>query len=365
MLKVLITGSQGYLGSVLCDYLRSYNYSILSLDAGFFWNSIIDWGVADSSITLRDARDITDDDLIGVQAVVHLAGISNDPMGRMDASQVYDPTRAYTRRLAIMCKERGIKFIFASSCSVYGIGGEERLDENSKVNPQTGYSLNKFQIEQDLSDLSDSAFSPIALRFATVFGPSPRIRFDVVINMFAGMAVADGHIVLNSDGSAWRPNLHILDLCESVRLCLELEYSDGKLLIMNVGDEHNNCSILDLAKIVQQKVPGCKLSFLEQQPELDESGLIRDRKVKGSDTRTYRVSFAKIRTILKGFSCKWTIEDGVEDLVNWLVSGKLTSASFRNKGFYRLQQLEFLINEGYLSDELRWKKPYYQLLPST
>ena len=170
----------------------------------------------------------------------------------------------------------GVKFIFASSCSVYGIGKDHHLNEDSPINPQTLYSLNKAQIENDLRAISGATFSPIALRFATVFGPSPRIRFDLVINMFAGMAVTDGVIVLNSDGLAWRPNLHILDACHAIRSAIELNNKDG-LLVMNVGSEENNMSIIDLAKSIQIAVPGCELKYLTDNQSWIR-GLIRDRR---------------------------------------------------------------------------------------
>jgi nucleoside-diphosphate-sugar epimerase len=155
-----------------------------------------------------------------------------------------------------MCKKLGIRYIFPSSCSLYGIG-EVALDEESPTNPQTPYSLNKLQIEQDLAALADKTFSPIALRLATVFGISPRIRFDVVINMLCGMAVAQKQVVLNSDGQAWRPHLEIQDACEAFRCCIEWNYQDGKLMVLNVGRNDNNWKILDVARLIKSKVNGC------------------------------------------------------------------------------------------------------------
>ncbi len=357
MKHVLVTGSCGYLGSVLTEVLFESGYDVIGNDAGFFKDSLL-YSPPATKTFFRDARDIIEEDLRGIDVVVHLAGISNDPMGKLDAAKVYDPTRVYSLAIAKMCKKLGVRFIFASSCSVYGIGGNEKLTESSATNPQTFYSLNKQQIEDDLRTISDKDFSPIALRFATVFGSSPRVRFDVVINMLTGMAVADGVIVLNSDGEAWRPNLHIMDLCESIRRAIELDYHGGELLVLNVGSDENNLKIIDIARTIQRIVPDCELKFLSDNPDLDQEGLIRDRKVKqaGGDTRTYQVSFEKIGKIFPGFKCEWNVERGVMEMVERFMALPLSHEMFKRRGFYRLQQLEYLHGNGHLSDELFWQK---------
>lgn len=355
MARVLVTGSLGYIGSVLTPFLEEAGHQVRGIDTGFFAGGLL---YAPSSVDVRmdDVRDLRPDDLDDVDAVVHLAGISNDPIGALDVARVYDPTRVYSRDIAAWCKARGVKFIFASSCSIYGLGSPDLMTEDSTPTPQTGYSVNKLQIEQDLQDLSDASFSPIALRFATIFGRSPRLRFDVVVNMLTGMAVADGRVVLNSNGQAWRPNLHILDACEAIRRAIELDYRDGRLLVLNVGDEAANLRVLDLARIVQQAT-GADLKFLADNPELDADGLIRDRKVSGADTRTYRVSFERIRSAMPGFRCAWSVERGVADMVELFRALPLDAARFRQRECYRLQQLEHLHRVGALSDDLRWQAP--------
>jgi nucleoside-diphosphate-sugar epimerase len=354
MIKVLVTGSLGYLGSVLTGYLERAGFECIGYDTGFFRDGLL-YDAPGTKTMLRDARDIGEADLKGIDAVVQLAGISNDPFGNLDSGKVYDPTRVYTLRLAKLCKEAGVRFVFASSCSVYGIGQGGLMDEDSPTAPQTPYSLNKLQIEQDLSSISDQTFSPIALRFATAFGPSPRLRFDLVINMLAGMALTTGKIVLNSDGTPWRPNVHVLDICKSIKCALETDYREGKLLVLNVGDEANNLQVITMAKIVQSHVPGCELRFLKDNPELDKEGLVRDKKVKGGvDNRTYKVSFERIRRTFPGFTCDWTVERGIEDLLEKLKAVGLTEAQFKDKNYYRLQKIDWLYKEGYLSDELRW-----------
>ena len=356
MKRILVTGSLGYLGSVLTKSLVENGFDCLGYDTGFFKNSLL-YPAPDTPTVFRDARDITEADLKNIDVLVHLAGISNDPMGKLDASLIYDPTRIYAFTIAKMCKKLGVRFIFASSCSIYGLGQNEFLTEDSEVHPQTGYSKNKLEVEQDLRSISDKTFSPIALRFATVFGHSPRIRFDVVINMLTGMAMANKQIVLNSDGKAWRPNLHIQDLCKAIRCAIEFDYRGGELLVLNVGVDENNLQVLDIAKIIQRSIPGCDLKFLNENPELDKEGLIRDRKIKsGGDTRTYKVSFEKIIQILPGFKCDWSVERGVVDMAAKFEEMAFNMELFKRRGFYRLQQLEYLYENGYLSDDLHWLK---------
>ena len=355
MKKVIITGATGYLGSVLTGYLTKNGYACTGYDTGFFREALL-YPHEDIHLVVKDARSITEADLEGTYGVVHLAGISNDPMGKLDAAKVYDPTRAYSLAIARKCKKLGVRFVFASSCSIYGIGGAMLLDETSPVHPQTHYSLNKLQIEGDLREISDDTFAPVALRFATVFGLSPRIRFDVVINMLAGMAFTDGRIVLNSDGQSWRPNLHILDLCQAVAGALELENRGQGLQILNVGSDENNMKIIDIARVVQSAVPGCELKFLSENPELDKEGLIKDRKVKdgAADTRTYQVSFEKIKKVMPQFRCEWSVERGVRQMVDAFRDAKLDYAKFKDRGFYRLQQLEYLHGSGQINDDLYW-----------
>lgn len=353
----MITGSLGYLGSVLAGYLEQNGFDCVGYDTGFFRNCLF-YDPPATRTLIRDARDLGEADLKGIDALVHLAGISNDPFGNLDAAKVYDPTRAYAGKIAELCKRAGVKFIFASSCSVYGVGQGELLDESSPTSPQTPYSLNKLQIEQDLAALSDRNFSPIALRFATAFGLSPRIRFDLVTNMLTGMAFTTGKIILNSDGTPWRPNVHVLDICKAIRFAIASGYSEGKLLVLNVGDEQNNLQVIDIARAVQAQLPGCELKFLAQNPELDKEDLVRDRKVKqGVDTRTYKVSFEKIRKVFPGFKCEWPMALGIKDMVEGFRARKLTIEQFKSRNFYRLQKIEHLYQNRFLSDDLRWIKP--------
>lgn len=353
---VLITGSLGYLGSVLSPYLEARGYTCVGYDAGFFHTCTLS-APSDPPTRVRDAQDFHVNDLDGVDAVIHLAGISNDPFGTLPPERIYDPTRVYALRIASLCKMRGIRFIFASSCSVYGVGGGGLLNEESETHPQTPYSLNKLQIEHGLQDLSDARFCPILLRFATVFGMSPRMRFDLFVNMFIGMALTTRKILLNSDGQAWRPNIHIQDVCKAIWCCLEHAPRAKEAVVLNVGDTRHNYRVLEVAKMVQEAVPRSELVYLSTEPQrLEETSLFQDQKIcDNADRRTYQVSCERITHVLPGFQCNWTVPAGIQALCRELAALPLTEAQLKRMDFYRLQRLEWLWNTGQLTEELSWK----------
>jgi len=354
--KVLIIGSQGYLGSRLTGYLTERDFQCSAIDTGFFKDGVL--SPLDPIDTVnKDARLIDEGDLKGFDSVILLAGISNDPFGHMSSEQIYDPTRDYALKIAGMCKKMDIKFIYPSSCSVYGAAEAGFLTEKSHTNPQTPYSINKLQVEKGLTSMADDSFSPIALRFGTVYGMSPRIRFDVVINMLCGLALTTEKITLNSNGEAWRPHLHIDDACESFRCCLDWDNNSGKLTVLNVGRNEDNRKIIDIAKIIHSNVKGSQLTYLGSDSNDDENELIKDRKIQdGVDTRTYQVSFDKILEVLPGFKCKWIIEEGISSLLEDLKNIGLDSKVFNRREFYRLQQIEHLHKEHFVDDDLFWVK---------
>ncbi len=353
--RVLITGGLGYLGSRLTDYLFERGITCRVYDPGFFRDGLLCPPAHEPDVMFTDARDIEDRDLEGIDTVVHFAGISNDPFGSLRPERVYDPTREYAARFARLCKARGVRFIFASSCSVYGIGREPLVTEQSATSPQTPYSRNKLEIESDLLAMSDERFAPIMFRFATVFGLSPRIRFDVVINMLAGMAVATGRITLNSNGLAWRPHVHIDDVCQAVWLGITRKPTLSGPLVLNVGDTANNCQVIDVARVVQRAVPGSRLSFLHEEAPSASLDIVRDRKIQdGVDTRTYRVGFDAIRRAFPDFQCAWPISRGIEQLVGQLRALGLTEPQFQDIRFHRLQQLDALFKSGRLTEDVRW-----------
>lgn len=355
MKKILVVGHQGYLGSRLTDYLKERGYDCTGIDTGFFKDGTLTTPNSVASIS-KDARDIIEKDIKGFDALILLAGISNDPFGHMTSEQIYDPTRDYALNIAKMCKKLGVKFIYPSSCSVYGAAVESGfLDEDSATNPQTPYSINKLQVEEGLKKIAGDSFTPIALRFGTVYGMSPRIRFDVVINMLCGLALTTKKVTLNSNGQAWRPHLHIDDACESFRRCIDWDISPEELIVLNVGRNEDNYKIIDIAKIIHANVDGSELTYLGSDSEDDENDLIKDRKIQdGVDTRTYKVSFDKIYNLLPGFECKWTVENGITSLLKELQSIGLNKEIFNKREFYRLQQIEFLFNNKKINELLQW-----------
>jgi nucleoside-diphosphate-sugar epimerase len=357
MKKILITGSEGYIGSFLTSFLKKKNYNILGIDIGFFRNCYLYKDKKKQETIYKDVRNITESDLKNIDVIVHLAGISNDPLNTLSSKTVYDPTRKYTFELAQKAKKLGIKFIFASSCSVYGATNNKLLlNENSHTNPQTGYSLNKLQIEKDLEKIADKNFFPICLRFATIFGVSKRIRFDVVINMLVGMAITNKKIILNSNGMAWRPNLYIEDACSAIEHAIKYtrKKNDDKILILNIGRNDNNLKVIDIAKKIKNAVKGSEIIFLNKYKDLNNN-LITDRKIKnGKDKRTYKVSFSKMKKIFTNYRCRYTIQQGIEKMIKKLTKHNLSKKIFYNKKFYRLQYFEYLHKKKIVDNSLKW-----------
>jgi nucleoside-diphosphate-sugar epimerase len=353
--KILVTGANGYIGSYLLPYLKK-KYDVSSIDTGFFKNCLLYLDKTEERVIYKDVRNISNFDLKEIDTIVHLAGISNDPLSRLSPNLVYDPVRKYTLKLALRAKLLGIKFIFASSCSVYGAANTKfLLNENSKTNPQTGYSLNKLQIEKDLERIADKKFFPICLRFATVFGVSKRIRFDLVINMLLAMAVINKKIILNSNGEAWRPYLYIEDACSAIECAIRYKKkkNDNKILILNVGREDNNIKVIDIAKIIKEIVVGSEIKFLKNN---SSNNLIVDRKIQnGHDRRTYKVSFNKIKKKFIDYKCRYTVKKGIKKMLEELKKTKLNKKIFNNKKFYRLQYLEYMYKKKLLDKSLKWK----------
>lgn len=356
MKKILVTGSESYIGSVLTTYLQKRNYQVTGIDTGLISECILYPSYPVYTI-YKDTREIKEEDIKGFDAVVYLAGISNDPFRNFDPEKIYDPVRRHTLKTAKICKKLGIKFIFSSSCSVYGKGIDQLMDEDSEVFPQTPYSLNKLQIEQDLSRLSDQSFAPIILRFATVFGSSPRMRFDLVLNMFCAMAYTTKKIILNSDGKAWRPLVHILDVCQAIQKAIEYNNRTASPMILNVGNSKSNYQIIELAKLVKNRIKDCEIVLINQAKKTAVNQLITDRKIQdGVDSRNYKISFEKIEKVLKGFKTKYSVLAGVKEMLDKFSEIELSKDDFENIKFYRLQTLEQLINKGLVNEELEWVK---------
>lgn len=353
--KVLITGSLGYIGSCLSAYLIKRGYQVSGIDTGFFKDCLFYDELDRGEFTFADVRTLKAEDLTSFDAVIHLAGISNDPFGDLMPEQVYDSSTQYSIEIAKWCKAQKTKFIFASSCSIYGNALEPVTNEKSKPNPQTFYSFNKMDIETAVGALADEQFQPIFLRFATLLGPSPRMRFDIVVNMFTAMAYCNKSIVLNSDGMATRPFVHIDDVCQSFLCALQHKQHNDQALILNVGQDSENYRILDVAQMVSDSVTGCQLTTLSSVTNEADKELFKDRKLQdGVDSRDYRVSFSKIKEVFPQFEAQWSLKAGIEDLVARYQRLSLNSAQFKSIKYYRLQQMDHLYATQQINNELHW-----------
>jgi nucleoside-diphosphate-sugar epimerase len=342
-MKVLVTGTEGYLGSLLAPLLLERGYSVLAVDTGFYKVGWLYNGSDRTPQTLnKDIRHITLGDLQGVEAIVHMAELSNDPTGQLAPHITYEINHKGSIRLAELAKQAGVRrFVYMSSCSVYGVATEGDVTEISPVNPQTAYAECKTLVERDLQPLADDNFSPTFMRNATAFGASPRMRFDIVLNNLAGLAWTTKEIKMISDGTPWRPLVHALDIAKAILCVLEAPRDIIHNQIFNVGDTAHNYRVKEIAEIVADVFPGCTLSFGQQ----------------GADNRSYRVSFEKINTQLPGFKCDWDARRGAEQLYHLFKQIDMTKEIFEFRGFTRLKQLEYLIRTQQLDQNFFWSKP--------
>jgi nucleoside-diphosphate-sugar epimerase len=339
-MRVLVTGADGYIGSVLVAELLDRGFQVRGLDAGFYRDGWLhDDGRPRPAIERGDIRDIGPGDLAGLDAVVHLGELSNDPLGELDPALTREINHRGSLRLAEACKAAAVpRFVYASSCSVYGAAEGDR-DEGSPTAPLTAYAACKLLVERDVGALADRGFSPVFLRNATAFGASPRMRFDLVLNNLAGLAWTTGTIAMSSDGTPWRPLVHVADICQAVALALEAPRESIHNKILNVGDDRQNYRVREIAEIVAAVFPGCRISF----------GPPR------GDQRSYRVSFARIARHLPGFRCRWTAERGARELRALFERIALSPAGFGFRAFTRLEQLRHLRAAGRLDGALRWR----------
>lgn len=341
-MKVLVTGTEGYLGSLLAPLLIQRGHEVLGVDTGFYKVGWLYNGTPITAKTLnKDLRQITTEDLQGIEAVVHMAELSNDPAGQLAPKITYDINHQGSVRLATLAKAAKVRrFIYMSSCSVYGVATGEDVTESSPVNPQTAYAKCKTLVEKDLQPMADDGFSPTFLRNATAFGASPRMRFDIVLNNLAGLAWTTQEIKMTSDGSPWRPLVHALDICKAIVCSLEAPRDIVHNQIFNVGDTAHNYQVKEIAQIVAETFEGCRLSFGDS----------------GADNRSYRVSFEKINQKLPGFKCDWDARRGAQQLFELFSNIDLTQETFLFRGFTRLKQLEYLIRTGQIDQNFFWRE---------
>ncbi len=341
-MKILVTGTEGYLGCLLAPLLIERGHEVIGVDTGYYKVGWLYNGTETSAKTLnKDIRNISLEDLQGVEAIVHMAELSNDPTGQLSPTITYDINHVGSVRLAKLAKQAGIRrFVYMSSCSVYGVATEGDVTEESPVNPQTAYAECKTFVERDVQPLASDDFSPTFMRNATAFGASPRMRFDIVLNNLAGLAWTTKEIKMISDGTPWRPLVHALDISKAIICALEAPRDIVHNQIFNVGDTANNYRVKEIAEFVAEAFPGCKLSFGDS----------------ASDNRSYRVSFEKINTVLPGFKCDWDARSGAKQLFDVFNQIDMTEEIFFSRGFTRLKQLEYLIRTQQIDKDFFWAK---------
>ena len=339
-MRVLVTGHHGYIGSVLVRMLSKTSHEIVGLDSDFFAQNRFVGEVVEIPSLHKDLRDVQARDLAHFDAVLHLAALSNDPLGDLSPQLTYEINHRATMRLAELAKHAGVKrFLFSSSCSMYGAAGSAMLTEDASFHPVTPYAESKVFVEQELGELAGPNFSPVFLRNTTAYGVSPFMRFDVVLNNLVAWAVTTGSIKIQSDGTPWRPLIHIEDICRAFLAALVAPQEAIHNQAFNVGITEENYQVRDLAEIVREIVPDCKLEYA--------SG-------GGPDPRSYRVDFSKIKNNLPGFAPQWNVRRGAHELYDACRQANLKLEDFDGPRFKRITHIRKLLASGQLDSQLRW-----------
>jgi nucleoside-diphosphate-sugar epimerase len=341
-MRVLLTGHDGYIGHVLLPMLLERGHHVTGLDSFLYEDcGFGDEQTTPSAVLRKDIREVEPEDLRGLDAILHLAGISNDPLGDLQPAATYAINHEASVRLARLAKEAGVpRYIFSSSCSNYGAAGNDFLDETAGFNPVTPYAESKVWVERDVSGLADEAFSPTFLRSATAFGVSSRLRGDLVVNNLVGYAFTTGDVLIKSDGMPWRPLVHIEDIARAFVAVLEAPRELVHNEAFNVGMTSENYRVREVADMVAQTVPNSKVTYAGD---------------ASPDARNYRVSCDKIRARLPAFQPQWTVRDGIEQVYDTLCRHGTSAEEFLSSQFIRLKRIRELQSAGALDDMLRWR----------
>lgn len=340
-MRVLVTGYDGYIGSVLVPFLQQRGWNVTGLDTNYFDGCDLMASGTPDAVIHKDVRNVGPGDLAGFDAVVHLAALSNDPLGNLNAQSTYDINAEASVAIGRAAKAAGVpRFAFASSCSIYGAASpSDILDESAAFNPVTPYGESKVIAERGLSALADERFSPVYLRNATAYGASPRLRADVMVNSLTGYAFLTGEVLIMSDGSPWRPLVHVEDICRAFAAAIEAPREAVHNTAFNIGRSAENYRVRQVAEIVADQVPGSRVVYAEG---------------GAPDKRCYRVDFRRAETSLPGFEPAWTVADGVAQLLEAFRANGLALSDFEGSRFVRLKKLRELMDAGALNEDLFW-----------
>jgi nucleoside-diphosphate-sugar epimerase len=339
-MRVLVTGSNGYIGTVLVPMLMEEGHEVRGIDSDLYGQCTYGPAFPEFPFARKDIRDIGTADLEGYDAVIHLAALSNDPLSDLNPRLTFEINHEASVRLARLAKAAGAaRFLFSSSCSTYGASGDRMLDEKAEFHPVTPYGTTKVMVEKDVSLLADDAFSPTFLRNATAYGVSPRMRFDLVINNLVAWAMASGIVYLKSDGTPWRPLVHVEDISRAFLALLQAPRDAVHNQAFNIGKNEENYRILELAKIVEKIVPDCRIEFA---------------KDAGPDKRCYRVDFGKFAAAFPAFVPRWTAEKGAEQIYESYRRHGVRQEDFEGPRYKRIEHIKGLLSSGRLDETLRW-----------